>query len=92
MYFCLLAMSMFCSRHIFFRESLLSLTEKIFETEGDLSIIAAVISVCKTRFVKPNGFPLRMKIANIVKFNKKCDKAEFLRKALNFKQKTQPKM
>jgi len=68
-------------------KNLLSLTEKIFDTEGDLSIIAAVILTCKVHFLKPNGFPLQTGAANIVKFNKKCDKAEFLRKAMNFKQK-----
>jgi hypothetical protein len=60
-------------------EKLVTLTGEIFETEGDLSIVAAVIFVSKEHLVRPNGFPLQTVTKNIVKFNKKCDKADFLR-------------
>jgi hypothetical protein len=60
-------------------EILLTSTEKIFDTEGDLSIIAAVIFVSKQYLVTMEDFPLQKMTKSMIKFNKKCTKAKFLR-------------
>lgn len=62
-------------------EKYMAATDKIFETEPELSPVAAVIYVTKEHFVKANGLPLKTLTKCIIKYNKNCgrEKVHFLK-------------
>lgn len=67
-------------------EDLIKLTKTVFETEGTLSIISAVILYCKKYAIKQDNFPIEAIWSAPFIFNNKCEKSDILKKILDFKQ------
>ena len=68
---------------------LCNLTRRIFETEGDLSPISAVVLACKNHLIdEKDSFPIQAKWEMPVVFNDRCDKSEVLEGYFKFGKET----
>jgi hypothetical protein len=65
-------------------KDLMDLTKKIFETEGEFSIISAVMLFCMEHTVEKEGFPLGTGFKIWIVFNERCPKSDALKKIFVF--------